>query len=163
MYSSEQLVNPPSLHVIKPVLYVTITFSCIKYYVIQWVDWGSTNKQWIVIIKDVYSTPASVTCRPLHVRFALSGTYPLHTCPLYHPFLHIDYSLLGFLSNNMQFISLCELCNFTILQSQCRHDLLQSLSCLPNMILNSCVNCYSFLPRQCPVFVFIFTITLIIR
>lgn len=103
MYSSGQLAKPSSICEIKSIVYISFTMKS-SYRVLQWIDLESTNKQGIVRLKDVYFTLSSVTSRPLHT----PGTYPLYPCPLYHSFLHIDNSFLGFLSNNASFISLCE-------------------------------------------------------
>lgn len=96
MYIFQQLVNPPSFHVIKLTVYMWFTTKS-SYHVIQCIDLGST-KQWIAIIKDIYSSPSALISRPLHMQFTLSGTYQLHPGSLSHPFLNIPWLLTAWVS-----------------------------------------------------------------
>ena len=88
----------------------------------------------------------------------LFGTYPLHPCLLCHSFLNNAYSLLGFLSNNIQFIPVCKFNLQFFFNANAYTTYFKSFPGSQNIVFIGYMNHHSSLHRQHPGLLFIATL-----
>lgn len=88
----------------------------------------------------------------------LFGTYSLHPCLLCHSFLNNAYSLLGFLSNNIQFIPVYKLNLQFFFNANAYMTYFKSFPGSQNIVFIGYMNHHSSLHRQHPGLLFIATL-----